>query len=1157
MPILPPLTQTLDGNATGLLATIDEVIARNERLVASIDEVIGAVSRMTEDESAAARAETEVATAVDEAVAAIERQIIAVDDLALAMDRNIAATDANTASIDAMTVSMDAEAASATKAGEATGLFAAHGKMALLAVAGAMVYGVVQAAKFQTEVTRLYTAAGLTHVAYGKLSQQILMIGDATGYSGTKIAEALYHPISAGLSLAAALRTVTYAAQLAQIHGADLEETTYALSSVMKAYGIQASGVAKTSALLNAVVGQGDMRFQDFVQSIKNWTPTGASMGISIQSMGAALAYLTDRGNSAEIASTRLTMGLSMVTSGSKAANEYLSALGLTTGTLSLRNQTLQDIMLKAGLTTSKIAQDLRRPDGIYVALTQLQDAFRKAGLSANEADQVMAKIFGGGRSDKAMLSLMQNLDQLRSKYHSIGGAVKDYGSSWAKTQQTVSFEWHKTLAGLQNLAISFGSVLLPAVLRVLTVIGRLFSYIQANPVLRVLVGIVVSLAVALGVATAAASAFSAAIDANPISLIIMAIAGLIIGLYELWKHCALVRQIVADVGRFFADAWRLAMRAAGAVIAWFTSGPLAWIKAQIAVFAAFWQRNHVEIMRIVRIAWTWVKAQVIANWDIIWGVLKAGFDILVAVVKSAWDIIAATFKIAWTVIKTVVEVGIHTVLGVIQFVLDIIQGHWSAAWRTLENLATYTFAAIGDALKSIGRAIVAMLYQVGKNLIEGLIHGIEDMAGGVVNAVKSVIGGAVSTAKSILGISSPSRVFHGIGADVGAGLAKGITDSTGMVGAAAAGLAASAYASASQAVKAQNARQSAGLSLLTLFGDLSGTAPGTSTIPSQVKSAISKILSMIQSAVSAGNIGYGTGATLTDWVKRDNKRLEGLAVERQGILDQIKKAQKYALTTQQNVVSWAGLANIQSAIPSGGAVTGGTLLAGLQADLAKIKQFNAVITKLHKLGLSKALLNQIIQAGPDNGLQMALAILAGPISQIRQLNQTETQIQQGAKALGQASANAMYDTGKYAGQGFLSGLEHQQKAIERLMERIARGMIRTLRRELGISSPSMVAHWHGLQFALGLARGLDDGQRFIDAAMGRMSGSVSLRPGGLHHAGRGGGDIYVTIKVDVPGGFIGSNPELSAAIAKAVQPALLRLQKQNPVDQLRARQAV
>ncbi len=131
-----------------------------------------------------------------------------------------------------------------------------------------------------------------------------------------------------------------------------------------------------------------------------------------------------------------------------------------------------------------------------------------------------------------------------------------------------------------------------------------------------------------------------------------------------------------------------------------------------------------------------------------------------------------------------------------------------------------------------------------------------------------------------------------------------------------------------------------------------------------------------------------------------------------------------------------------------------------------------------------------------------------------------------------------MYDTGKYAGQGFLSGLEHQEKAIQRLMERIAAGMIKTLRRKLGISSPSMIAH-------------------LVGAATGRLAGAMSLRPGGLGGGGARGGDLNVHIDVHVPGGYIGSNQELTVALAKAVQPALLQLQKRNPLNQLSTRQAV
>ena len=457
MPVLPPLTQTITIDAAQFVAGVNEMIAGVERLAVTLDQVAAASARLGETADADATAEAKLGGAADEAAAAVQRQGVAVQELVASMDELIGAVDTAAGSVGTLTGSLDTEAAAAAKADTSTGLLGTHGKTALLALAGATAFSVVEAAKFQEQMTRLYTAAGLTHAQYGKLSAAVLQLGDQTGFSGTKIAEALYHPISAGLSLSAALKTVSYSAQLAQIHGADLEDTTYALSSVMKAYGVTAGNVGKTSALLNAIVGQGDMRFQDFVQSIKNWTPTGAAMGISIQSMGAALAYLTDRGNSAEVASTRLTMGLSMVTSGSKSANTYLGALGVTTDNLSLKNKTLQQVMLADGLTTNKIAADLKKPDGIYVALHDLQGAFHKAGLSASQADQVMAKIFGGGRSDKAMLSLMSNLGQLKTKYDNIGGAVHGYASAWEKTQKTVSFEWHKVLAGLQNLAISFG----------------------------------------------------------------------------------------------------------------------------------------------------------------------------------------------------------------------------------------------------------------------------------------------------------------------------------------------------------------------------------------------------------------------------------------------------------------------------------------------------------------------------------------------------------------------------------------------------------------------------------------------------------------------------------------------------------------------------
>jgi len=329
---------------------------------------------------------------------------------------------------------------------------------------GIGVASVVMASNFDAQMTRLYTAAGAPKQAVQEATGQVLALGNAVGFSGTQIAEALYHPVSAGLELATSLQAVKFSAEEAQISGASLDDTTYALSSVMKAFNQDASQAHDTMALLNSIVGQGDMRFQDFNTSVKNWAPTAAQMGISIQSMGAGLAYLTDRGNSAEEAATRVTMGLSMMTTPSKQAATLLEGLGVASSDVSASSEAMTQVLQKTGITQNQLAADLQKPDGIYVALTHLKDALDQAGVHGTEADSVLAKIFGGGRSDKAIMSLMQNLDGLKTKFDDIGTGVTKFDQNWADTQATFAFRLKQLQAESENLAISFGNKLIPVI---------------------------------------------------------------------------------------------------------------------------------------------------------------------------------------------------------------------------------------------------------------------------------------------------------------------------------------------------------------------------------------------------------------------------------------------------------------------------------------------------------------------------------------------------------------------------------------------------------------------------------------------------------------------------------------------------------------------
>jgi hypothetical protein len=67
-----------------------------------------------------------------------------------------------------------------------------------------------------------------------------------------------------------------------------------------------------------------------------------------------------------------------------------------------------------------------------------------------------------------------------------------------------------------------------------------------------------------------------------------------------------------------------------------------------------------------------------------------------------------------------------------------------------------------------------------------------------------------------------------------------------------------------------------------------------------------------------------------------------------------------------------------------------------------------------------------------------------------------------------------------------------------------------------------------------------------------RLSKAASLGDGGA--LGSGGGHVTnynVKVEVNVPGGFVGSDAQLAAKLAPAIQKALLQQQRGNPTPQL------
>lgn len=107
-----------------------------------------------------------------------------------------------------------------------------------------------------------------------------------------------------------------------------------------------------------------------------------------------------------------------------------------------------------------------------------------------------------------------------------------------------------------------------------------------------------------------------------------------------------------------------------------------------------------------------------------------------------------------------------------------VIDGFLSGA-RAAFGTVTGALAKVRSNVTSAVSGATQWLYSAGRDVITGFLNGIRSMAGNIISAIKETITDKLpGYVKKALGISSPSRVFHEIGRNIGLGLAKGIRDS-------------------------------------------------------------------------------------------------------------------------------------------------------------------------------------------------------------------------------------------------------------------------------------------------------------------------------------------------------------------------------------------
>ena len=253
--------------------------------------------------------------------------------------------------------------------------------------------------------------------------------------------------------------------------------------------------------------------------------------------------------------------------------------------------------------------------------------------------------------------------------------------------------------------------------------------------------------------------------------------------------------------------------------------------------------------------------------------------------------------------------------------------------------------------------------------------------------------------------------------------------------------------------------------------------------------------------------------ATLADYAVAQERLAKRLDSAKQRLKDAIAMRDDFRKTITDSVKTYGALTTAQKQTVDGveQALTYKDITQNLSDRLTKIKDFYTNLRVLLGLGLSNDAYKQIVDAGVEQGSEYAAALVAGGAGAVAQVNSLTSQIASAASSLGSAASSRMYQAGVDAARGLVEGLTSLSAQLDSAAARLGNSIARSIRRSLGIKSPSTVLIGMMEHVGDGAVIGLRNQQGKVDEAASRLFDNVKVSPEVAAYAAAVGGSPTVS----------------------------------------------
>lgn len=655
---------------------------------------------------------------------------------------------------------------------------------------------------FQASLNQAAVIAGGTAKDIDGLSDVANRMGAVLPISAQDAADAMVEMARNGASLDDIKKQFPAIAQASTAAGSDLQATAGVVQQAMNIWGDSLKSPQQAAAILVQTANASNASIEDMQQALATIGSTAKMAGMDMGTTAEAIGLLTNRGFSAAQASDDLNHAITQMLAPSSVAKKQMDALGLSfvdsAGKMKPFPQILQEIADKTdGMGEAQKTAALKAMFGasgmkaIIPLLESVKDTTGDAKTSwsayAEEQDKAAhstaaATKFLANQANEMQQNIGSKIEQvggnweaLRNKAMAAKGGVNsalldmiNQTLEWATTSNSSTAQVIKSFIGLSPVigpavtavgafTTNLGKIigLGGSVIGTIGNLGKTFIILkQASNMSTAIAALrtlgkesliartaAVALSAGMKVVTAAQWLFNAAVSANPLGLLVIAIAAVVAALTIFFTKTKMGQQIWTNFVNWLKQAWTGLKELA--VTVWNAIGqavthPVETIKGLwnglTSWFGQLWQtivdtakslwngfaQFFAPIIETIKSIWNGIKEFFGTLWQGIvttaqgvWNSFVQGMTPIIESIKSLWSALSEFFSTLWQGIVTVAQGIWNTLVTIFTPIIETIK----ATWQTLQPFFSQLWQGIVTVAQAIWQTLVTVIQTVWDNI--------------------------------------------------------------------------------------------------------------------------------------------------------------------------------------------------------------------------------------------------------------------------------------------------------------------------------------------------------------------------------------------------------------------------------------------------------